>query len=146
MCIQPKALALPILRISAPSFLSSFLAITASCFLCLLASMAGQAEKVERRSLDFTKQLPGLMGGMCFVCPWVCVASQLFQDAQLFQDGFGAFYSEAMIILGILSFPLGPVDFTRHLTPFYGLASAIWAPKHWRDITIFFSALLFDNG
>lgn len=66
MCIQAKALALPILRMFAPSFLPSLLAVVASCFLFLLASMAGQAGKAERRSSDYIKQLPSLMGVSAF--------------------------------------------------------------------------------
>lgn len=69
MCIQPKALALPILRIFAPSFILSYLAIAVSCLLCILASMAGQAEKAERRSPDFTKQVPCLMGVSALCVP-----------------------------------------------------------------------------
>lgn len=98
MCSQLKALALLILRIFAQSFLPSLLAIAASCSLCLLASMAGQAEEAERRSLDFTRQLPGLMGvsALCLGFAWPHRSFKI-------HDRFRAFSSEAIIVLEIPS-------------------------------------------
>lgn len=91
MCIQLKALALPILRIFAPSFLLSLLAIAALCLLCILASMAGQAEKAERAP-DFTKELPCFMGVSAFCVPeFVWPLSKSMTDFELFLQRLSQF-------------------------------------------------------
>lgn len=78
MCIQSKPLVLPLLRIFVPSHIvvylpPSLLATAASCFLCLLASMAGQLKEsrgkvscIHRTTVEFGE-------GICLVFPWVCM-------------------------------------------------------------------------
>lgn len=92
MCILPKALALPISRILAANFLLSLLAVAASCLLCLLASMAAQAGKAERRSPDFTKQLPCLRGVSALCVPgFVWPLSKSITDFELFLQRLSQF-------------------------------------------------------